>query len=397
MYKEILDNHKNGILILDEKFQVIYTNKIIQNIFKKATKERCGELLECLYQMKEKKRCMETSKCSDCNIRKNLVKVMNGELKKISVEKVEYEAFINGENCKVEMGLEIKRLEKNKKNLIYLEIFKMKTEKEVLISTRRFIDEVLDTLDDYIFYKNEKLLYVYANKSYCDYIGVKKIDLIGKSDSEIFPEEYCKEWKKSDKIALENGTFLEESEYKGRYFKIVKNKIEVDNVFLIACTIKDITFEKLEIEKAYLDNLTTLGNRRAYDKKISEIFVERDKEYVLALMDLDYLREINNELGHSCGDSALKKVAEIIKREKIKNIYRIGGDEFALVISKDEIEKIYKINENIKKEKVKDISLSSSIGVIQLEFNDGILKNFNRVDKALYKAKQLGRGRVIQE
>lgn len=399
MYKGILDEHKNGILILDNRFEVIYVNNIIQNIFNKGTKERCGEFLECLYQMEEKKRCMETTKCSKCNMRINLKKIMDGKLKNISIEKLEYEGYLNGEKTKVEMALELKGINKDNDRFIYLEIYKMKTEREILISSRRLIDEILDTLDDYIFYKNKDYIYVYANKSYCNYVGMKKIDLIGKSDLDIFPKEFCNNWRKSDEITLENGFFIEEAEDRGRHFKVTKNKVKIEGDFLISCIIKDITFEKLEMEKAYLDNLTGLGNRRGYDKKIMDIFKKRLGDYKLILLDLDFLRELNNEWGHSVGDIALKEVAEIIKESNIDEVYRIGGDEFALIIKsqKDVIKKLEEINTKIKNKKIKTIYLSSSIGVIDLEYDKSILHNFNRVDKALYRAKKEGRGRIVEE
>ncbi|MGL4970956.1 MAG: diguanylate cyclase, partial [Cetobacterium sp.] len=306
------------------------------------------------------------------------------------------DAMINEKVEKISMSIEIKNLIYKNENYITIEFFKLKTVNEILISNKRILDEMLDNLGDFIFYKDITGKYIYGNKSFCDYIGVKKIDLIGKTDNDLFSEDMIKEWEKADKKAWELGSFTVEEKVNGRYFNIKKQSLNTEEEPILICVIRDITYERKEMKKAYSDSLTGVGNRHAYDKEIRKIFDEKIKEYSMALLDVDFLREINNELGHSQGDIALKEVTKVIKKSGLEKIYRIGGDEFAFLIENElnALEVCQKINEEIKKVKIKDRALSSSIGVINLRYEESIVTNFNSVDGALYESKNSGRGKV---
>lgn len=396
MFKEILDKHRNGILILDTNLKTVYSNNVLNKIFNKKSGEKCGEFLECFYTRAEKAKCRETTRCSGCNIYIAIEKVMNGDVEELTADSIEYKSKINGRELSIELGIDIRKIEYENEVYVLLEFFKMKTQNELLISNKRIIDDVLDSIDDYIFYKDENYRYVYANKTYCDFIGISKMDILGKNDFEIFPEEMCYVWKKGDDIAQKEGIYQTECKDGDKYFKITKQKIVTDEKTVIACTIKDITYEKIEIKKAYTDSLTGLGNRHGYEKKIRELFIQSLENYDLAILDLDFLRELNNDLGHSIGDLALKKVSNIIINEEVVYAYRIGGDEFALLIDskKDSEEICNRINKSIKNTIIAGVRLSSSIGITNLKFGESILKNFNYADKALYQSKNSGRGKV---
>lgn len=396
MFEKILDEHRNGIMILNKDFEVCYTNKILRKIYNHTPGKRCGEFFECIHQSLEKKRCLETEKCKSCNIKNNIKKVLRGEIKNIYIENIEYDALINEKIEKISMSIEIKNLHYNNERYITVEFFKLKTVNEVFISNKRIFDEMLDNLGDYIFYKDISGKYIYGNKSFCEYIGVKKIDLIGKTDHDLFSQTLIKEWEKGDKKTWETGKFIIEEKINGRYFKVTKQRLDTEEQSILVCIIRDITYERKEMKKAYLDSLTGVGNRHAYDKKIRKIFEEKTKKYSMALLDLDYLREINNQQGHNQGDIALKSVAKVIKNSGLKNIYRIGGDEFAFLIESelDDLEICQNINKEIKKIKIGEHILSSSIGLINLRYDKSIITNFNFADKALYESKRSGRGKV---
>ncbi|WP_047381476.1 diguanylate cyclase [Cetobacterium sp. ZWU0022] len=396
MFKKILDEHKNGVMVLNKKFEVCYTNKILQKIFNHTPGKRCGEFFECIHQNLEKKRCLETQKCEKCNIKNNIKKVLDGEIKNIYIENIEYEALINDKIEKISMSIEIKNLQHENENYITIEFFKLKTLDEVLISNKRLLDEMLDNLGDFIFYKDFSGQYIYGNKSFCEYIGVKKIDLIGKTDSELFSKVLVREWEKGDKKAWKEGKFTLEEKINGRYFRVTKQRLDTEEQAILVCVIRDITYERKEMKKAYQDSLTGVGNRHAYDKKIRGVFEDKEKKYSIALLDLDFLREINNQQGHNQGDFALKVAAKAIKNSGLKYIYRIGGDEFAFLIEDgvDAFEVCQSINREIKSVKIGDIPLSSSIGVINLKYDEGIINNFNCADEALYESKRSGRGKI---
>ncbi|MEG0068695.1 diguanylate cyclase [Cetobacterium sp.] len=398
MYKNFLDNHRNGILILDKDFRVHYSNKALRKIFKKDSQERCGEFLECFYQSTEKKRCLETSRCNGCDIRRNIRKILDGELEQIYIENVMYEALLLKEKKEVYLSMEIKRLIEANNIFVTIEFLKVKVNEEMVISDKRVMHDMLDNMGDFIFYKDSELRYVYANKSFCDFIGIKKINLIGKKDSDFFPEHMSKEWEKTDRYVLEKGSYIEEEKINDRYYKVSKEKIRIDKEDILACVVKDITDEKNEMKKAYVDKLTGVGNRYGYDEEIRKLFQKKDKDYDLALLDLDYLRDLNNNYGHSLGDKVLRYVAKTIKKEGISKVYRIGGDEFAILIEddKDSLEICKKINDKIKESLIDNKKISTSIGVVNLKYNESILANFNYADTALYESKKKGRGTVTK-
>ena len=88
---------------------------------------------------------------------------------------------------------------------------------------------------------------------------------------------------------------------------------------------------------AYTDELTRLGNRRAFQHD-AEALIRRAKagSLALVLLDVDDLKTINNECGHLSGDELLRAVA--LKLQMLmpgsNALYRIGGDEFAILIER---------------------------------------------------------------
>lgn len=86
---------------------------------------------------------------------------------------------------------------------------------------------------------------------------------------------------------------------------------------------------------AFIDDLTHVFNRNAYNKHISEIKkTKKLKNYWIILFDIDDFKTINDTEGHLAGDNVLKSVASnlatVFPSPKY-NLYRIGGDEFAVI------------------------------------------------------------------
>jgi GGDEF domain-containing protein len=90
---------------------------------------------------------------------------------------------------------------------------------------------------------------------------------------------------------------------------------------------------RLELEReARHDWLTGLLNRRALERRLAEGL---PPHFVLALLDLDNLKEVNDHLGHPAGDALLRRVARRLKKiaqETGGEAYRLGGDEFVLLV-----------------------------------------------------------------
>lgn len=141
---------------------------------------------------------------------------------------------------------------------------------------------------------------------------------------------------------------------------------------------------------AYIDILTGLKNRRAFEENAREK-IERGEILGYALLDMNNLKHINDMEGHAKGDQALQELAEFLQgyREKLEP-YRVGGDEFVLAAHPAPAEEIRTMFCTIRNRLEKDVSgLSVAMGY-------GILENYRpedvdpfmkKIDQSMYSRK----------
>lgn len=147
------------------------------------------------------------------------------------------------------------------------------------------------------------------------------------------------------------------------------------------------------------DFLTGLKNRKYFEKNL-EVF--KNKKYFMFLFDIDNFKTINDSFGHEFGDDVLIKISELLLLEEANQnfmAFRIGGEEFALLFSKDDIsnDTIIETCESIRTSISNlswpnDISVSISGGVTL-----GNEKAYNICDVLLYKAKRSGKNKIIYD
>ena len=134
------------------------------------------------------------------------------------------------------------------------------------------------------------------------------------------------------------------------------------------------------------DALTKALNRRSF-----EVDVERDKESITAIisLDLNNLKTINDTEGHMAGDKALITVSKCVKDNLISGcrFYRTGGDEFEILYYRENVKKLDKMIEDIKRD-IDKSSYSCAIGLAVIskdeQFNDALA----RADMLMYEDKQ---------
>jgi diguanylate cyclase (GGDEF)-like protein len=160
---------------------------------------------------------------------------------------------------------------------------------------------------------------------------------------------------------------------------------------------------------AYIDDITGLGNRRAY-KRDMDIYLNmpdaREKGLFVVVMDLDHFKSVNDLEGHLSGDSMIKVFSEILSKNlKGDNvtIIRYGGDEFVAVITGMNLEDVLSACESLRQEffdrkfiiNENNTQITVSIGIAEYP-EDGTTTDdlFARADEALYNSKHLGRNRV---
>lgn len=160
------------------------------------------------------------------------------------------------------------------------------------------------------------------------------------------------------------------------------------------------------LTEARTDGLTRLANRRAFDAKIDEMFNayrKGGKSFVLAIIDIDHFKKINDTYGHQAGDDVLRFVASAFRQafEKAYLIARYGGEEFAVILpsplrlAADRVDALRKklLREQIETSgKVLRITFSAGLSEPRQELVSAHL--IRRADEALYSAKNMGRDRV---
>lgn len=152
---------------------------------------------------------------------------------------------------------------------------------------------------------------------------------------------------------------------------------------------------------ATCDPLTGAGNRRALTQKLTEVIAAHERSSTpasLIILDLDHFKAINDEFGHGAGDRILVQLTEIINlRIRVTDsLYRIGGEEFVIVVDGLDIDKASRLAEQLRtlveaNELAEGPGVTISLGVAELESGETADNWLQRADEALYKAKRGGR------
>ena len=97
---------------------------------------------------------------------------------------------------------------------------------------------------------------------------------------------------------------------------------------------------ELQTRYAYYDQMTGLKNRRAYSEKVEQLSKKMPVPCTVVMADINGLKEANDTLGHEAGDELIIGSAECLRKsfDGIDTIYRIGGDEFTVIMERSETE-----------------------------------------------------------
>lgn len=192
----------------------------------------------------------------------------------------------------------------------------------------------------------------------------------------------------------------------------------LENRSQIASSIKDRSCELQEARSklveykrlAETDALTRLGNRRAFDHMLSELYEDGGAAFaVLMLADIDHFKTVNDRFGHPVGDRIIQSVAQII-RGAVKEpacVARVGGEEFAIVVGGLAEEAACQLADTIRMAVMEasfvntasganygPITLSVGLCMATQAHNSDDL--YSKADRALYAAKAAGRNRVTR-
>ncbi len=155
-------------------------------------------------------------------------------------------------------------------------------------------------------------------------------------------------------------------------------------------------------ELAYTDELSKLPNKAAFDRDVTIVMDEMKRTgalFELVIMDINYLKTINDNIGHDMGDKLISGVAAIIKICYGSNYsYRIGGDEFAAILKGRDVGRghqyINQLNEHIKDFAYENkenfgciISVASGSATYLVGQDKSFSDLFKRADANMYKNK----------
>jgi diguanylate cyclase len=154
------------------------------------------------------------------------------------------------------------------------------------------------------------------------------------------------------------------------------------------------------------DQLTQIANRRgllqAFEAERAR--VERGAELAVGLLDIDNFKRLNDELGHSAGDEALKALAAVVSKtlRPTDLVARYGGEEFVVLLPQTPVDEGQRILTRLQRSlsgglfmhENKQVFVTFSAGVTPYRPGETIEAALERADQALYEAKRTGKNRT---
>jgi diguanylate cyclase (GGDEF)-like protein len=158
--------------------------------------------------------------------------------------------------------------------------------------------------------------------------------------------------------------------------------------------------------QAVTDELTDLANRRRFMEVLHQEVARAarfEQPLALVLFDLDYFKQINDQYGHQVGDEVLRATAAVI-RGRVRETdlpARVGGEEFGVILSGTDVHGATALAENLRIDLTQlvdvlgpDSPVTASFGVAEIGRGGSAEFLIGSADRALYRAKALGRNRV---
>ena len=282
------------------------------------------------------------------------------------------------------------------------------------------LEKLIETQDNIVILTNGKEI-KFANHKFFNFLGFENLEKFKKEHKcicEFFIEDdrffHLKKIKEDDNWVIKI-IELEESrrrvsiigkDLKQYVFSVNVNKFDEDTMIISFTDISQTIFENIFLQEKILhDKLTNAYNREYFDinyKKLINEYHKNNTNLALAVLDIDYFKKVNDTYGHDIGDEVLIKFVETIQNNLRKNdiLIRWGGEEFLLILQLDsqkdlenKLEHLRKVIEIEPFPKIKNITCS--IGGTIYQDNENILKTIKRADEAVYKAKEMGRNKVL--
>lgn len=198
---------------------------------------------------------------------------------------------------------------------------------------------------------------------------------------------------------------------------IVMTAIAAVLLVILVLLLRNIHAEKKVLEeerlvndlnkRVFVDALTSVRNKGAFDNYVQEMQdrVERDGrfEFAMGVFDCDNLKQINDQNGHDKGDIYIKTASRLICRVfQHSPVFRIGGDEFAMILQNEDFQNREALMADFEKAKSaqcesaeniwEEPRVSMGIAVYDPEIDSSVHDTLRRADRSMYENKRVGKG-----
>jgi len=273
----------------------------------------------------------------------------------------------------------------------------------------KVLAQALEQSDSMVFITDNNGIIKYVNDSLVQHSGYSREELIGSKTSIFKSGRHKREF-----YEILWNTILAGKNYNNIIINKKKNgEIPIDDEYTkeksFVVSAKDVTIQmKLEQKLENLattDSLTQVYNRYKVNTEI-DVHIARAKRnnvpFSLLMFDIDHFKVINDTYGHYVGDVVLKDLTKLIEKNirQIDSFGRWGGEEFMLVLENTNKEEALKVAQKIRSIVEKTpmaghYNITVSIGVSQYRISEQKSTLLERVDQALYEAKEGGRNKVV--
>lgn len=260
-----------------------------------------------------------------------------------------------------------------------------------------------------------------VSEAFCKMSGYERHELIGKTHKmlrhpDVPKELYAELWAdiKSGKVwSGELKNIKKDGSFYWVYITIEPKYSSDGRIVAFDSIMQDITDKKINDELLITDGLTHVYNRHLFNEVFPRLIniTRRDGGYLsFLILDVDNFKLYNDTYGHHAGDIVLKSVADVLKSSLKRGddyVFRLGGEEFALLYKSANEDDAYLYAQKIKKEIVSlgiEHVKNQPYGVITASFGlvtlkDEFLTNMDHIytqaDELMYRAKQEGKNRVV--
>lgn len=180
---------------------------------------------------------------------------------------------------------------------------------------------------------------------------------------------------------------------------LVPTYITVSVVYLV---MRDL---RLMRERTDFDYLTRLLNVRKFRERLTDLEKNRETPISIAVLDIDWFKSFNDEYGHDAGDKILWGIAQVFNAYSTSktSIYRIGGEEFGVIITDKSFHEAELVMADIMDNVVNrpipinpdiTVSITVSVGLVHVRPHESLNRAWIRADESMYHAKKNGRNQL---